>query len=480
MTTDRPPNLLFLFTDEQRLDTLACYGNNKIHMPNLNRLTERSLVFAEPYCCQPVCTPSRGSLMTGLYPHSHGAVTNNLALPEELPCLPELLSPERRSAYTTAYMGKWHLGDEIFRQHGFDEWISIEDGYAGYFSEGRDRTASCDYFHFLHSAGFRSPTYEDRGFSRDFACSLPEVYSKPFFLGSEASRFIRNNNGRPWLLTVNFLEPHAPFHSCRNGQYSPEDVDLPANFDAPPNDSQPKFLQVHAERIRTKGCAGNPLQTEHDWRRLIARYWGLNSLVDTHVGRILRTLEDTGQMDNTIIVFTSDHGEMMGSHRMLFKCLMFKESTQVPLLLHLPGQTEQARITGPVSQIDLLPTLLELMGEDPANKNLHGTSLAGLCRNAAAKGGDHSAAGKASPCVIEWTPGHQPCKDHVRTLITPEGERFSFYSGGFHEYYNLNGDPDEVNNLAQTPDRQLRLRELCRQLNAWQRHTADTLALVEV
>lgn len=471
------PNLLYIFTDEQRLDTLACYGNSKIQMPNLNSLADRSVVFSEPYCCQPVCTPSRGSLMSGLYPHTHGAVTNNVPIPEDVPCMPELLSPERRKQYTAGYMGKWHLGDEIFRQHGFDEWVATEE-YTAYFSEKRDRNANSDYFHYLHDVGFRSVADSGKGFGRDFACSLPEVYSKPYFAASEASRFIRNNNGRPWMLAVNFLEPHAPFHSCRDGQYAPEDVDLPHNFDDTPNEGQPAFLSKQRQKLEEKGSGGNPLQTEEDWRRLIARYWGLNSLVDTQVGRMLKTLEDTGQMDNTIIVFTSDHGEMMASHKLLFKCVMFKESTQVPMIVHLPGQTKQARINGPVSQIDLLPTLLDLMGEDVSSKGLQGTSLADLCRNAANQGGEHSAVGKASACVVEWNPGHQLCKDHVRTLITPEGERFSHYSGGFHEFYDLNNDPKEVHNLAQNPDKQERMRELCKQINEWQEKTADVIERV--
>ncbi len=468
------PNLLYIFTDEQRLDTLACYGNRKIQMPNLNRLAEQSVVFSEPYCCQPVCTPSRGSMMSGLYPHTHGAYNNNIAIPADVPCMPELLSPERRANYRTAYMGKWHLGDEVFRQHGFDEWISIDDGYRGHYSKARDRSICSDYFHYLTDAGFRSPAPNSNGYSRDFACSLPEIYSKPYFLGSEVSRFIRNNNGNPWMLAVNFLEPHAPFHSCRNGQYAPEDVDLPDNFHAIPNEGQPQSLRTAYDRIKNKPCGGRMLETEYDWRVTIARYWGLNSLVDTHVGRMLTTLEQTGQMDNTIIVFTSDHGEMMGSHQLLYKGNMYKESTQVPLLIHLPGQTKQGRIDGPVSQIDLLPTLLDLMGEDPAEKNLHGTSLASLCRDSATKGSKVSAVGTASPCVVEWTPAHQPCKDHVRTIITPEGERFSHYSGGFHEFYDLNEDPHESRNLSTDKDKQPRMRELCAQLNQWQKHTSDT------
>src|SRR4051812_1138348 len=108
------PNLLFIFTDEQRADTLAAYGNHRIAMPHLNALAAQSTVFHNTYVTQPVCTPSRGSLMTGLYPHTHGCIVNNTPVPQNTPCLPEMLT----RPYTTGYMGKWHLGDEIFAQHG--------------------------------------------------------------------------------------------------------------------------------------------------------------------------------------------------------------------------------------------------------------------------------------------------------------------------------------------------------------------------
>ncbi|MGM0494441.1 MAG: sulfatase family protein, partial [Armatimonadota bacterium] len=126
----RRPNLLFLYTDEQAAKTMSAYGNDHIETPNLDRLADGSIVFENTYVTQPVCTPSRSSLLTGLYPHSSGCTANNVPLPQDVECLPELAD---FSDYRTAHMGKWHLGDEIFAQHGFDEWVSIEDGYRQYY-----------------------------------------------------------------------------------------------------------------------------------------------------------------------------------------------------------------------------------------------------------------------------------------------------------------------------------------------------------
>ena len=118
------PNLLFLWADQQRPDTMRVYGNTQVHAPNFNKLTDECFVFQNPYSTQPVCTPARSSVLTGLWPHTNGCVTNGIPLPKTTPAFPELLGD---SDYRTGYFGKWHLGEELFPQHGFEEWVSIED-----------------------------------------------------------------------------------------------------------------------------------------------------------------------------------------------------------------------------------------------------------------------------------------------------------------------------------------------------------------
>jgi arylsulfatase A-like enzyme len=223
------PNLLFIFTDEQRADTMAAYGNPHIEMPNLNRLASESVVFDQAYVTQPVCTPSRASIMTGLYPHTNGCTENNRALPPDVPCLPEMLTDQD---YVTGYHGKWHLGDEIFLQHGFDEWISIDDGYAKYYSPRRDPEARSSYHHFLVQQGLKPAN--GKTFNRHEAARMPEEFGKPAFLAQEASRFIRENRDRPFILYVNFFEPHMPFFGPRDDQYDPDEIPLPESFENPP------------------------------------------------------------------------------------------------------------------------------------------------------------------------------------------------------------------------------------------------------
>ncbi|MDE2870020.1 MAG: sulfatase-like hydrolase/transferase, partial [Chloroflexota bacterium] len=144
------PNLLFIFTDEQRDDTLACYGNQTIQAPNLNRLADDSFVVDRAYCTQPVCTPSRSSIMTGYYPHTTGCLENNDPLKPEHLTLAERVPGD----YTCTYYGKWHLGSELIAQRGFSEFVGIEDGYREHYADPVEAQRLSDYHHFLVEQGF--------------------------------------------------------------------------------------------------------------------------------------------------------------------------------------------------------------------------------------------------------------------------------------------------------------------------------------
>jgi len=200
------PNLVFLLTDQQAIRTLGCYGNDRIETPNVDAFARESVQFERAYCAQPVCTPNRSTLLTGRYPHTTGLTENNTPLPGEERCLPELGDFEE---YATAFMGKWDLGDEIFPQHGFEKWISIDDGYRDQYTRGETDERS-SYASFLEANGFE-PDLNGGRFSREFAASLPEEYSKPAYLADEATRFIHEHRDEPFILFVSFLEPHPPY-----------------------------------------------------------------------------------------------------------------------------------------------------------------------------------------------------------------------------------------------------------------------------
>ncbi len=464
-------NLLFIFTDEQHHDTI---NDPALHMPNLNRLAAQSTVFERTYCTQPVCTPSRSSLMSGLYPHATGCTGNNIALAEDIPTIAEMLPPE----VSTAYHGKWHLGDEIFAQHGFREWISIEDDYIRHYSEGHDRDARSDYHHYLRSEGFQPDHYKDgRVFSREFACRIPERYSKPAFQAREASRFIRKHKHEPWVLYVSILEPHMPFFSARDDQYDPATIPMPENFDHIPGADHHPRARFNYAGHQAEGYEGHDLTTDGGWRDMAAKYRGLNSLVDTHVGVILDTLEAEGLTDDTIVVFTSDHGELMGSHRLLGKGQIYEEASRVPMMIRLPGQRTGRVVRNPFSQIDLVPTLLDLLDEHvPAG--LHGISRRDVLEGGPEPVNDvffemqGSPPNPNNPRLDLFSPEEQAALvEPRRAVVTPDGWKFGYSPNGFNELYDLNNDPGERVNMADKNP--ARVDEMMGKLRDWQQQVGD-------
>ncbi len=485
----KKPNLLFIYTDEQAFNTLATYGNSKIHMPNLNRLAGESVVFDQAYVTQPVCTPSRSTLLTGQYPHTNGCTENNVPLRPETLCLPEMLS---KGEYATAHYGKWHLGDELFSQHGFDEWVSIEDNYNKYFTKGKDKSVKSSYHDFLIGNGFK-PRKGER-FGRDEATRLPEEFGKPAFLAQRSSEFLRRHSNDPFVLFVNFLEPHMPFFGPRDNQYAQDEIPLPANFAHELTELNPTKARLLREHYVRDGHSGLPLKTDSDWRRMIAHYWGLCSLIDTHIGTILGTLDDCGLRDNTIVVFTSDHGDMMGAHRLIAKCLMFQEAVRVPMMIRLPGLNKSCRATGPVSQIDVVPTLLDLM-EQSIPSCVQGKSLRKKIESGNSIfnddvfiewNGPNNGLGdvKGGVSLPEWMKEiadseriRAATTDPVRTVITSDGWKFNCSPLGEHELYNLSKNPFETMNIFR--ENKDIARKLRSKIFNWQEQTGDMIKLPE-
>ena len=171
------PNVLLICTDQQRRDTMACYGNDFVQSPNVNALAEESFVFENCYVTVGVCSPARASLLTGLYPHTAGVIKNSVPLPESSPTIAEL-TPE---GYNTAKFGKWHLGNDLIRQHGFDEWVATEDEHESNPTHTRreDRFLHSEYFEFLRSHGYEPHTRTDGGFCF-FATTAEHVACRAF------------------------------------------------------------------------------------------------------------------------------------------------------------------------------------------------------------------------------------------------------------------------------------------------------------
>jgi arylsulfatase A-like enzyme len=452
------PNLLFLWTDEQRADTMAAYGNTRFRVPAMNRLASQSVVFDRAYVTQPVCTPSRSSVMTGCWPHQSGCVRNNIPMKAETRTVPELLAD---SAYRTGYMGKWHLGDEIFAQHGFEEWRGIEDGiYRRGYSAGRDQNARSAYHHFLVQLGYK-PDTKGADFSRGFATRLPVEHSKPSFLANEASHFILKNRAEPWMLYVNFLEPHMPFSSALNDLHTPEEAPL-LNYPGTPLGPEPEWY-----KRRRKEAGGDRAKFE----RTARNYAGLCSLVDQALARILWALDATGQRENTLICYTSDHGDMMGAHQLQAKQVMYEESVRVPLLVSAPFRSLRPHhVAQPVSHIDLVPTVLELLGHK--SPDLAGRSLVPVMQGGQSPTGPRDV-------FLEWTAdkADSGAGPNGRTIITPDGFKLVLYDSDQSLLFDRNKDPQELNNIYGKTGAAAVQSRLRRKIEAWQKATGDSMPL---
>jgi arylsulfatase A-like enzyme len=473
MAAQRKPNLVLFLPDQQRADTIACYGGAKVHAPNLNKLASESVVFERAYVTHPVCTPSRSSLMTGTWPHINGCTRNSVPLDRRFRVFPEMMEDKD---YHTAYMGKWHLGEEGPARRGFHQWISTDD--------------HGDYTNFLIAAGV-TPDKQNGRFSELAISNLPIELSRPKFLEKQACEFIEKHHRDPFILVVGFVEPHSPYNGPLNNDHPLDEVDLDFTATLPESENIPlryrlmrEWQQAEAvldrERLPTQLFFGI---TPEEYRSIKQRYLGLVTLVDQSIGAILGCLERFDLTDNTIVVHTSDHGDSLGAHHLFGKEVMFEEAARVPLLVRLPGQTPGKIVPRPVSHIDFVPTLLDLLSQ-PTHSQCAGNSLLPLIREDTAP---------QENIFMEWAPNRTKVKkgtslaprrmikravdESTRTVVSPDGWKLCLRDKDLNELYNLNDDPLETRNLYSDGQYASVISRYTGELRRWQEATHDTLKI---
>ena len=471
MAAHRKPNLVLFLPDQQRADTIACYGGVKVHAPNLNKLASESVIFERTYVTHPVCTPSRSSLMTGTWPHTNGCTRNSVPLDRRFRVFPELMEDRN---YRAAYIGKWHLGEEGPIGRGFDEWISTDD--------------HGDYTSFLISQSI-IPDKQNGRFSELAISNLPIELSRPKFLEKSACEFIEKHQREPFILVVGFVEPHSPYNGPLNDEHPLDQIELDATATLPLSEDIPlryrlmrEWQQAEAvldrERLPTQLFFG---VTPEEYRSIKQRYLGLVTLVDQSIGAILACLERVGLADNTIIVHTSDHGDSLGAHHLFGKETMFEEATRVPLLVRLPGQRASKTITHPVSHIDFVPTLLDLLCQ-PNNPQCAGKSLLPLITEEAAP---------SQNVFLEWAPNRtkvrkgtklarrrlvkRAVEESTRTIVTSDGWKLCLRDKDLNELYNQKDDPSETRNLFADQQCASVISRLADEIHRWQESTSDKL-----
>jgi choline-sulfatase len=361
------PNILLIFTDQQRADTIHAAGNPIIKTPHLDRLVREGVLFNSAYTPSPVCVSARCSLIYGLYPHNTGCFDNGYPMPNDKPSLMDLLSKE---GYRTHGIGKMHFSPDPQALRGFQTREHQE--------ELRGRVEGDDYLKFLHANGFEH-VYDPFG-QRGEMYYIPQPAQMPAklhstnWVGDRAVEFIRSaDRSRPFFLWASFIHPHPPFSPPTpwNKLYRAALMPLPKR----PADCETLHTYMNRYQNRYKyrdsGIDNNLL------RVMKAYYYACISFIDFQIGRMLEALEKTGRLEDTLIIFTSDHGEFLGDYNCFGKRSMLDAAARIPMIVRYPERFDSGRICDtPVSLVDVMPTMLAAAGIDLRDYRLDGLDLA--------------------------------------------------------------------------------------------------------
>lgn len=358
------PNILLIVSDQHRADCLGAYGNEDIRTPHLDRLAEDAVVYDNSFCAAPVCTPSRYSLLTGLYPHQHQGLTNHSTIPAGTDTFPRLL---RQSGYRTKAVGKMHL-TPTYLDVGFETMVLAEQNGRGRFEDDyhralreKHRIDHTDLVDQVKEYRDQAPaSYWDSFGSGE--SDLPEVDSSTSWIGERALDSIGAWGDEANLLMVSFIKPHHPFDPPApwSRMYDSAALSLLPGWT---EQCLPHDLDAH------RGFFPHDSLTEAKLRQIMAYYYGAISQIDEQIGRMVALLKAKGMYERTMIVYTSDHGEYMGFHHMLLKNNhMYDPLAKVPLMIKYPhGEGAGSRSERLANNIDLAPTLLSQAGCAPGS-----------------------------------------------------------------------------------------------------------------
>lgn len=461
----KKPHIVIIMADHLRADFIGPYT------PNISKLQEQSVSFEHAYCASPLCVPARGSFFTGKYPNVTGSI-NNAKVKEEHE------NGYVRKEHTTLYelleedWDSWHTGKhDLYTEHRLGHrseekthWFPLEPRYKQYLEQAGKRAPG--------GPDFRTYVPESvLGVTRRAPCSKPQVgrYEEGFehfvdgFITRETMDALRNRNPeKPLLLNAMYFAPHPPFDIPDPWYSRFQDVSMADNVGRWGKGQSP--LQMY----NLPGIVGGGYERQ-DWQRVWDVYTGYVSLFDDCVGQIVEELKRQGIYDDTLLMVTSDHGEMLGSHRMFQKMCMYEESVRTPFFLKFPhGAQAGTRIAEAVSAVDVLPTLCDYLGIQ------HGQAMSGLSLMPLIRGeklereavfiqyDGNGSRGNLQRCVVSG-----------RTKLIVD----VFKDETFVELYHLDQDPQEMHNAAFDEGEEARVAELLRLLHAHMARTGDKLEL---
>jgi len=439
------PNILVVHVDQHRIDCLGAYGNEDVKTPHVDRLADDGVRYENSFCPYPVCTPSRYSLLSGRYVHEHGGWNNRSTLAPGIDTFPRIL---RASGYRTKAVGKMHFMP-TYLDVGFDELVLAEQDGPGRWDD--------DYHRYLMRLGLvdRNDLEDQRAEYRRhapkrywetfgaLASNLPEKHHSTTWIADRALETLeRWDSASSHLLMVGFIKPHHPFDPPApwHEMYDPHKLTLLPGWEG-------QCLKRDLDYSR--GYFPHAELTEPPLRRAMAFYYAAVSQIDHHVGRMIALLKRKGLYDDTLIVYTADHGDYMGYHHMLLKGnYMYDPLVKVPLIVKWPGSRQAGEVASRlVSNVDLAPTLCQAAGCRPGSEM---------------QGQDLRAGGTERSLVFAEHGGGREVmarsRSHKLILAAPHHENL---------FFDLERDPLEIENLYHAPEHRAVVAKMETALDAW-------------
>ena len=476
-------NILFIMFDQLRFDYLSCYGHPWLETPHIDRLAERSVRFTRAYCQSPICGSSRMSFYTGRYCHSHGAHWNGFPLKVGEMTLGDHLRP---LGMNTVLCGKTHMKADAegmarlgltretiigarVAECGFDIF-ERDDGLLPQGPDGSyDPDGARNYNEYLRGLGYESknPWHDFANSGRTEAgdlasgwflkhaskpAAIAEEHSETPYLTSQAMRFMEQAGDDPWCLHLSYIKPHwpyivpAPYHDM----FGPNQILPPVRSDAEWDDPHPVYEKF------MKGRVARAFSRENVRQAVIPAYMGLIKQCDDQMGRLFGWLEQTGRMDETMIVITADHGDYLGDHWLGEKNLFHDPSVKIPLIVYDPSPAaDAARGTicdELVESIDLAPTLVEAAGGTPADHILEGRSLTPILHGQAPDNWRAFAISEYDYSVTPVSPAlDRAPRDSLLYMVADKRWKYVHAPGFRPLLFDLENDPDELNDLGADP-----------------------------
>lgn len=469
------PNFLVFVVDQMQAHTLACHDHPDIQTPNLDKLAKEGVSFTRAYCNNPVCMPSRATLLTGLTPRQHGCLTNGNVVPTHLPTLPGVLV---KHGYRTHSVGKLHHqpvgtvnhGESIpFSWEDLKRWESGEikslpTGYYGFETSdfvGGHVNCFGEYKTWLeqefpggsNKLSFEGAYYSHPGAPSSWRIDLPEEYHYNTWIADRTIQFLeQQQKEKPFYLWCSFPDPHHPFSACRpySEMYDPESLTLPANWN---NEGDSiawlkKMRDVHP---------GHTAFDESALREILAQTYGMITHVDHCIGKVIQKLKDLGMYEDTVIVFLADHGEYLGSHHLITKAEWpWEELLNVPFIWRVPrGVKKGVDRKQVVSLLDFVPTILDFANIDPSvmdTRGIHDAPPLGLPGRSLRALVEQGVDLPQKPALVEYDEDwYPPAVCRMRSIITEQYKLTVYIGSNEGLLYDLKEDPYEQTNLWSDP-----------------------------